>query len=47
MRNALIGASQASAQAIPQMITQWWRPNYNLVKKIADVIRRRQKGVSD
>jgi len=45
MRNTLIGALQASAQAIPQMITQGGDPT-SLVKQIADVIKARQKGVS-
>jgi hypothetical protein len=45
MRNTLIGALQASAQAIPQMITQGQDPT-SLVKQIADVIKARQKGVS-
>jgi len=45
MRNTLIGALQASAQAIPQMITQGGDPT-SLVKQIADVIKARQKGIS-
>ena len=45
MRNTLIGALQASAQAIPQMIGQGQDPT-SLVKQIADVIKARQKGVS-
>jgi len=45
MRNTLVGALQATAQAIPQMITQGQDPT-GLVKQIADVIKARQKGVS-
>ena len=43
MRNTLVGALQATAQAIPQMITQGQDPT-GLVKQIADVIKARQKG---
>ena len=45
MRNTLVGALQATAQAIPQMITQGQDPT-GLVKQIADVIKARQKGVT-
>ncbi len=45
MRNTLVGALQATAQAIPQMITQGQDPT-GLVKQIANVIKARQKGVS-
>jgi hypothetical protein len=45
MRNALVSSLQASAQAIPQMIAQGGDPT-NIVKKIADVIKKRQKGAS-
>lgn len=43
MRSALIASLNASAQAIPQMIAQGGDPT-TIVKKLADVIRMRQKG---
>ena len=43
MRNALIASLNASAQAIPQLITNGGDPT-TIVKKIAEVIRMRQKG---
>jgi hypothetical protein len=43
MRNALIASLNASAQAIPQLITNGGDPT-TIVKKIAEVIRLRQKG---
>jgi hypothetical protein len=43
MRNALIGSLNASAQAIPQLIANGGDPT-TIVKKIAEVIRMRQKG---
>jgi hypothetical protein len=43
MRTALIGAMQAYSQAIPQMAIQGQDPT-QIVKKIAEVIKARQKG---
>jgi hypothetical protein len=43
MRNALISSLNASAQAIPQLIANGGDPT-SIVKKIAEVIRMRQKG---
>jgi hypothetical protein len=43
MRNSLIGSLNASAQAIPQLIANGGDPTA-IVKKIAEVIRMRQKG---
>ena len=43
MRTALIGAMQAYSQAIPQMAVQGQDPT-EIVKKIAEVIKARQKG---
>jgi hypothetical protein len=43
MRNALIASLNASAQAIPQLIANGGDPT-TIVKKIAEVIRMRQKG---
>jgi len=43
MRNALISSLTASAQAIPQLIANGGDPT-TIVKKIAEVIRMRQKG---
>lgn len=43
MRSALIASLNASAQAIPQLIAQGGDPT-TIVKKLADVIRMRQKG---
>jgi hypothetical protein len=43
MRTALIGAMQAYSQAIPQMAIQGQDPT-EIVKKIAEVIKARQKG---
>jgi hypothetical protein len=43
MRNALIGSLQAYTQAIPQMAAAGQDPS-DIVKKIADVIKSRQKG---
>jgi hypothetical protein len=43
MRSALIASLNASAQAIPQMIAQGGDPTV-IVKKMAEVIRMRQKG---
>ena len=45
MRNTLVASLEASAQAIPQMIAQGGDPTA-IVKKIADIIKLRQKGVS-
>ena len=45
MRAALIGSLQAYAQAIPQIAAQGGDPS-QIVNKIADVIRQRQKGVA-
>jgi len=45
MRNTLVASLEASAQAIPQMITQGGDPT-SIVKKIADIIKLRQKGVT-
>ena len=45
MRNTLVASLEASAQAIPQMIAQGGDPTA-IVKKIADIIRLRQKGVT-
>jgi hypothetical protein len=44
LRSALIGSLQASAQAIPQMVTQGQDPT-ELVSKLAKVIKARQKGI--
>ena len=44
LRAALIGSLQASAQAIPQMVTQGQDPS-DLVRKLAGVIKARQKGI--
>ena len=44
LRAALIGSLQASAQAIPQMVTQGQDPT-ELVRKLAGVIKARQKGI--
>jgi hypothetical protein len=44
LRAALIGSLQASAQAIPQMVTQGQDPS-ELVRKLAGVIKARQKGI--
>ena len=43
MRNALIGSLQAYTQAIPQMAASGGDPS-DIVRKIADVIKSRQKG---
>ena len=43
MRNSLIGSLQAYTQAIPQMAAQGQDPS-EIVRKIADVIKARQKG---
>ena len=43
LRNALIGSLQSMTQAIPQMTMQGQDPT-ELVRKIAEVIRARQKG---
>ena len=43
MRTSLIGALQAYTQAIPQMAVQGGDPS-EIVRKVADVIRARQKG---
>jgi hypothetical protein len=43
MRNALIGSLQAYTQAIPQMAANGGDPS-DIVRKIADVIKSRQKG---
>jgi len=45
MRNSLIGSLQAYTQAIPQIATQGGDPS-DIVIKIADVIKARQKGVA-
>jgi hypothetical protein len=45
MRNSLIGSLQAYTQAIPQIATQGGDPS-EIVIKIADVIKARQKGVA-
>ena len=45
MRDQLSGSFAALAQAIPQMATQGQDPS-GIVKKIADVIEKRKKGVS-
>ena len=45
MRNSLIGSLQAYTQAIPQIATQGGDPS-QIVVKIADVIKARQKGVA-
>ena len=45
MRNTLVTSLQSSAQAIPEMIAQGGDPTA-IVKKIADVIKMRQKGVA-
>jgi hypothetical protein len=45
MRTALLGSITAMSQAIPQMATQGQDPS-EIVIKIADVIKARQKGVS-
>jgi len=43
LRNSLIGSLQAMTQAIPQMTMQGQDPT-DLVRKIAEVIKARQKG---
>jgi len=43
MRNALVASLNASAQAIPQLVAQGGDPT-TIVKKLADVIRLRQRG---
>ena len=43
LRSSLLGAIQASAQAIPQMVVQGQDPS-KLVSQIAAVIKQRQKG---
>jgi hypothetical protein len=43
MRNALIGSLQAYTQAIPQMAASGGDPS-DIVRKIAEVIKSRQKG---
>ena len=45
MRAALIGSLQAYAQAIPQIAAQGGDPS-DIVNKIAEVIRQRQKGIA-
>ncbi len=45
MRTALIASMQAYSQAIPQMAVQGQDPT-TIVKKIAEVIKARQKGVT-
>ena len=45
MRNSLLGALGAYTQAIPQMATQGQDPS-DIITKIADVIKARQKGVA-
>ena len=45
MRNSLLGALGAYTQAIPQMATQGQDPS-DIIAKIADVIKARQKGVA-
>jgi hypothetical protein len=45
MRNTLVSSLEASAQAIPQMIAQGGDPT-EIVKKIADIIKLRQKGIT-
>jgi len=45
MRNALVGSLQAYTQAIPQMAASGGDPS-DIVKKIAQVIKARQKGTS-
>ena len=45
MRNSLMGALGAYTQAIPQMATQGQDPT-EIITKIADVIKARQKGVA-
>jgi len=45
MRNSLLGALGAYTQAIPQMATQGMDPS-DIVMKIADVIKARQKGIA-
>ena len=45
MRNALIGSLQAYTQAIPQMAASGQDPS-DIVRKIAEVIKSRQKGQS-
>jgi hypothetical protein len=45
MRNSLIGSLAAYTQAIPQIATQGGDPS-DIVIKIADVIKARQKGVA-
>jgi hypothetical protein len=45
MRTALISSMQAYSQAIPQMAIQGQDPT-GIVKKIAEVIKARQKGVA-
>jgi len=45
MRNALVGSQQAYTQAIPQLAASGGDAS-DIVKKIAQVIKARQKGVS-
>ena len=45
MRNSLLGALGAYTQAIPQMATQGMDPS-DIIVKISDVIKARQKGVA-
>ena len=45
MRDALLGSLAAYTQAIPQMATQGQDPS-EIVRKIAEVIQARQKGVA-
>ena len=45
MRNALVGSLQAYASAIPQIATQGGDPS-DIIRKVSDVIKARQKGVS-
>ncbi len=45
MRNALVGSLQAYTQAIPQMAASGGDAS-DIVKKIAQVIKARQKGIS-
>jgi len=45
MRNSLMGSLQAYTQAIPQIASQGGDPS-DIVMKIADVIKARQKGVA-
>jgi len=45
MRNALVGSLQAYASAIPQIATQGGDPS-DIIRKVSDVIKARQKGVA-